>query len=450
MKGMRLLPRSLRSRVILVFTVGAAVVLSVCMALLYVALDNQLTSALDEDLSSRSSDISAALRAGDTGVVARDPMAQLYASDSTLLAGSASLGTTRLFSAADVRDLRREVAETRSIPIGGEAERSKVRILPRRLGSGEVLVVGVSAEPLQAARERLVAVLLVAAPLLIGLLGLAGWLVVRAALRPVDILTREAAAISSVETDRRLPAVPGNDEIARLARTLDGMLGRLRVAFERERAFVDDASHELRTPIAVLRGEIELALSALGEPAEVERSLVAALGETERLTRLAEDLLLLARERAGSLVIRREPVDLLDLATGEARRLGPLLGPRIEVLGETVVVDGDPDRLRQVLTNLLHNSAAAGARTVHMRVTSDGTTTALEIADDGPGFPPAVIDSAFERFVRGDDARTPGSSGAGLGLAIVRAVVAAHGGTVEARNGEPLGGAVITARLPLG
>jgi signal transduction histidine kinase len=261
---------------------------------------------------------------------------------------------------------------------------------------------------------------------------------------------RSAAAISSVETDRRLPAVPGNDEIARLARTLDGMLGRLRVAFERERAFVDDASHELRTPIAVLRGEIELALSALGEPAEVERSLVAALGETERLTRLAEDLLLLARERAGSLVIRREPVDLLELAAGEARRLGPVLGPRMEVLGETVVVDGDPDRLRQVLTNLLHNSAAAGARTVQVRVTSDATTTALEIADDGPGFPPAVIDSAFERFVRGDNARTPGSSGAGLGLAIVRAVAAAHGGTVEARNGEPLGGAVITARLPLG
>src|SRR6266545_858091 len=432
---MRLLPRSLRGRVSFVFTVGAAVVLSLCLALLYVALDNQLTSALDEDLSSRSSDISAALRAGDSGVVARDPMAQLYASDGTLLAGSPSLGKGRLLSAADVGDLRRQVAETRSLSIGGEADRSKVRILPRRLGSGEVLVVGVSAEPLQAARERLVAVLLLAAPLLIGLLGLAGWLVVRAALRPVDILTREAAAISSVETDRRLRAVPGNDEIARLARTLDGMLGRLRVAFERERAFVDDASHELRTPIAVL-------------PAEIERALVAALGETERLTRLAEDLLLLARERAGSLVIRREPVDLLDLAAGEARRLGPVLGPRIEVLGETVVVDGDPDRLRQVLTNLLHNSAAAGARTVHVRVTSDATTTALEIADDGPGFPPAVIDSAFERFVRGDNARTPNTSAAGLGLAIVRAVIAAHGGTVEARNGEPLGGAVVTARLP--
>jgi two-component system OmpR family sensor kinase len=447
---MRLVPHSLRAQVTLVFTVGAAIVLGLCLALLYVALDNQLTAALDEDLSSRSSDITAALREGDTGVVSRDPIAQLYGSDGTLLAGSPSLDGRRLLSAEEVRGIPDEVAETRSMSLGGESERSQVRILPRRLPSGDVLTVGVSAEPLQAARERLVAVLLLAAPLLIGLLGLAGWLVVRAALRPVDILTREAAAISSVETDRRLPAVPGNDEIARLARTLEGMLGRLRVAFERERAFVDDASHELRTPIAVLRGEIELALSALGEPAEVERSLVAALGEIERLTRLAEDLLLLARERAGSLVVRREPVDLLDLAEAESRRLAAVLGLRIEVLGDPVIVHGDADRLQQALTNLLQNSAAAGARTARVRMTGNATTATLEIADDGPGLPPSIVDSAFERFVRGDNARTPGSSGAGLGLAIVRAVVAAHGGTVEARNGEPLGGAVITAHLPLG
>jgi len=226
------------------------------------------------------------------------------------------------------------------------------------------------------------------------------------------------------------------------------MLGRLRVAFERERAFVDDASHELRSPIAVLRGEIELALSAIGEPAEVQRSLQAALGEADRLSRLAEDLLLLARERAGSLVVRREPIDLLDLAATEARRLEPVLGLRIEVSGEQAVAQGDPDRLRQLLANLLHNSAAAGSTNLRLHVVRERAGTTLEIADDGPGFPVSVRDSAFERFVRGDDARTPGRSGAGLGLAIVRAVVAAHGGTVEARNGEPLGGAVVTVRLP--
>ncbi|MEU4605607.1 ATP-binding protein [Kribbella sp. NPDC023972] len=115
-----------------------------------------------------------------------------------------------------------------------------------------------------------------------------------------------------------------------------------------------------------------------------------------------------------------------------------------------MIVHGDADRLRQALTNLLQNCAAAGARTARVRVTGHAATAMLEIADDGPGLPATIVDSAFERFVRGDNARTSGSSGAGLGLAIVRAVVAAHGGTVEARNGEPLGGAVITARLPLG
>ncbi|WP_328992769.1 ATP-binding protein [Kribbella sp. NBC_01245] len=446
---MRLLPRSIRARVTMVFAVGAAVVLSLCLALLYVTLDDQLTSALDSDMATRSGDLSAALGAGDAGVVARDPLAQLYAADGSLVAGSPSLGQRRLLTEEGVRGVQGGRPTTVSVSLDGGAVPSVVRLLPRRLDSGQVLAVGVSAEPLEAARERLLLVLLLAAPLLIGLLATAGWLVVRAALRPVDVLTREAAAISSVEADRRLPTVPGDDEVARLARTLDDMLGRLRVAFARERAFVDDASHELRSPIAVLRGEIELALSALDEPAEVERSLIAALGESERLSLLAEDLLLLARERAGSLIVRREPIDLLDLARVESRRLEPVLGLRIEVRGEPVTVQGDADRMRQVLANLLQNSAAAGSRTVRVDVVRSAQTATLHVADDGPGFPPGVVEAAFERFVRGDTARTPGTSGAGLGLAIVRAIVAAHGGTVQARNGDPLGGAVVTAHLPL-
>jgi signal transduction histidine kinase len=184
------------------------------------------------------------------------------------------------------------------------------------------------------------------------------------------------------------------------------MLARLRVAFEREQAFVDDASHELRTPVAVVRGELELALVSAGDPDEVERALRSALGEAERLSRLAEDLLLLARERSGSLVLRREPVDLLDLTAGEAERLSRTLGLPIEVSGDPVVVVGDGDRLRQVLGNLAANSAAAGATRARAYVTADRTTARVEFADDGPGFPPGLADRLFERFVRGDRART--------------------------------------------
>ncbi len=338
---MRPLPRSLRGRVALLFTVGAAVVLGLCLTVLYVLLDRQLAAALDQDLTARSGDLAAAVAAGDVGVVARDPLAQLYAADGTVRVGSPSLGDHRLLTAEQVRRLDGDWLHTRALPSGRDGAPATVRVLSRRLDTGRVLSVGVSARPLQDARERLLALLLVAGPLLLALLAAAGWLVVRAALRPVDLLTREAAVISSLEADRSLPPVPGDDEIARLARTLDGMLGRLRVAFARERAFVDDASHELRSPIAVLRGEIELALSATNDPAEVQRSLRAALAEAERLSQLAEDLLLLARERAGSLVVRRDPVDLLDLAAAEARRLQPVLGLRIDVSGEPVVAQGD-------------------------------------------------------------------------------------------------------------
>jgi signal transduction histidine kinase len=271
---------------------------------------------------------------------------------------------------------------------------------------------------------------------------------VRAALRPVDTLTREAAAISTLDSDRRLPAVEGDDEIARLARTLGAMLDRLRVAFARERAFVDDASHELRTPIAVLRGEIDLALDALDDRAEVEQSLLAARGQVSRLSRLAEDLLLLARERAGSLVVRRQPVDLHALVVASAEELGPVAGVEISVDGEEAVVDADPDRIRQVVTNLVTNSASAGAQRVHIGLSHDGPgRLRMEIADDGPGLPPDLLPSVFDRFVRGSGARSGG--GAGLGLSIVRAVVTAHGGSVDARNGAPLGGAIVTVRLPV-
>ena len=442
-----LLPHSLSTRVTTIFVLGGATALALCLVLLYLAMDQQLSGTLDADLNGRSTDLAAALTAGDADVVARDPLAQLYTNDGRLLSSSAVLGDWRLLNAAEVRAVRHRTTIGRSVPAGSGGFQS-VRLLSRRLGSDQVLTVGVSEEPLKRARQRLLTLLLVTGPVLLGLLAVAGWLVVRAALRPVDALTREAAEISSLETGRKLSPVAGDDEIARLARTLDAMLARLAVTFARERAFIDDASHELRSPIAVVRGELELAVAALHDKAEVERSLRAALAETDRLTRLAEDLLLLAREQAGMLVLDREPVNLLELATDEAKRLGPPLNLDIEAVGIPAVVAADPDRLRQVVGNLAHNSATAGARSIQIRVGRDRDAVTMQFADDGPGFPIEVQDSAFDRFVRADRARTPGSTGAGLGLSIVRAIIAAHGGTVAASTGAPLGGAVVTARLP--
>jgi len=466
----RLAPRSLRARLALVFGVGTSVVLLLSLSLLYVVLHRQLAGAVDADLAGRSDDLMASVRAHDLTAVAGDPMAQLYAADGTPAATAVAIAGRVLLTPGEVGSVHGTTTASRTLPLGPAGAPLRVRLLSRPVGrTGQVLTVALPLAAVDRAGTRQLIVLAVATPVLIGALVALGRLLLRAALRPVDQLTREAAAISTLDADGRLPAVPGDDEIARLAATLGDMLSRLSVAFARERAFVDDASHELRTPIAVLRGEIDLALGAIDDPTEVRQSLLAAQGQVVRLGRLAEDLLLLARERIGSPVVGRQPVDLTDLARAEARTLGPVTGLRIEVHGDPVVVDADPDRLRQVLTNLAANSAAAGATTARVTVTAaqeragversgfewadverSGIEWAgIEWADDGPGFPPGLLDTAFERFVRGDTARGS-TTGAGLGLSIVRAVMVAHGGTAQLSNGPPLGGAVVTVRLPAG
>lgn len=442
---MRPLPGSLRARLLLVFTLGASAALVLCLALLYVSLARQLNDALDEDLTKRSHDLASAAFKGDFDAIRRDPLAQLYAGDGTLIAGSPGLSGARLLGVDQARRLGRQRVIRLTLPHG----KGPARMLARPIRHGRVLAVAVSTRPMRAARGRFGWVLFLAAPGLVGLLALAGWGVIRGTLRPVRTLTREAAAISSLDPGRRLPPVPGDDEIAELAHTLDAMLARLHLAFEREREFVDDAGHELRGPVAVLRGHLELALAARDRPDEVARSLEASLAEADRLAHLADDLLLLARERAGALTLRREPLDLFDLAVAEAHRLESVLGLLIEVSGDPAVVDADAERLRRVIGNLAANSADAGARTLRLTIARAPDHVTITVADDGPGFPPGFLDAAFERFTRADSARTRGRAGAGLGLPIVRGVVAAHGGTVEARNGPPLGGAVVTIRLPV-
>jgi two-component system OmpR family sensor kinase len=440
----RVVPKSVRTRLVLFFSVGTALVLLLCLLVLHEALDRQLDGAMANDLSGRYDDLSAAVSGRDLRAMADDPLAQLYSADGTLVAGSRGLRDRRLLTTAQVEAVDHQQTISAELPVGVHQTVADVRILAGTT-RGYVLAVAARSDVVDNAGGRQLVVLALAAPLLIAGLAAAGWVIVRATLRPVGLLSREAAAISSLDGERRLPAVEGDDEIARLAATLNQMLGRLQVAFTRERAFVDDASHELRTPLAVLRGEIELALGALDDPEELEQSLRAAKTQAERLSRLAEDLLLLARDRDGTLAVNRQPVDLLDLVRSEAASLGPALGLDITSTGEPMVVDADPSRLRQVLANLASNSAAARATHVQVSLRRDHGDAVLSWADDGLGFPSALLSSAFERFVRGDTART--ETGAGLGLSIVRAIVAAHGGTVSVGNGPPLGGAVVAVSV---
>jgi signal transduction histidine kinase len=320
-----------------------------------------------------------------------------------------------------------------------------------------VVVVGASTDAVFRGRERLALILAILSPLLGALLSAGGWLLAGAALRPVRRMSQEADAISLAQAGRRLPQPPGEDEIAQLGRTLNAMLDRIEAAFARERMFLDDASHELRTPIAVLRAELEVALLDLasgGDRQALERSLRSALEEAERLAHLAEDLLVLARATAGRLPLRRRPVDVRALVESAARRdvngSSGRAAPALAVDGPTTRAVVDPARLEQVITNLVGNARRFARRQVAVLIGTEGDDVVLTVADDGPGFPDALLPVAFDRFTRAEAARSHDSgAGAGLGLAIVAAIVRAHGGTIAVANGPPLGGAAVVVRLPL-
>ena len=329
-----------------------------------------------------------------------------------------------------------------------------VRLVAMPTDEGGFLVVGTSLEDTTDALASLAGLMLVGGPIAILLASAVGWLVAGAALRPVERLRTEAEAISASEPGRRLAVPPTGDELARLAEGLNRMLARLEEAAERERRFVSDASHELRTPLANLKAELDIALRRARGPEELTRVLHSASEETDRLGRLAEDLLVLARADGGRLPIRREPVDVGGLVSDT---IGNFAG-RADELGIELVTatepgthaTADPTRLRQAVGNLVDNAlihTPVGGQ-VAAEVASDDASAIIIISDTGPGFPPEFVGSAFEPFSRSDAARSRAEGGSGLGLAIVRAIAEAHGGSVEARN-RPEGGAEVRLRIPV-
>jgi signal transduction histidine kinase len=301
----------------------------------------------------------------------------------------------------------------------------------RVLTDGEV-VIGQSLGDRDETLDALVVSFAIGAPLGALVASLFGYALAGAALRPVETIRRRAEAVS-LDSDEHLPLPEAHDEIRRLAETLDAMLVRLRESYARERRFVADASHELRTPIAVVRAELETALGT-GD----REALEAALAECDRLAQLAEDLLVLARASDGALPVRPEPLDACELLE-DARRRFQARGRPIEVDAPSgLSVHADPLRARQLLSNLVDNALRHGAGTVTLTATSGAGGVTLTVADEGSGFPAGL--EPFERFSRGDAARSGG--GAGLGLALVRAISEAHSGEAT------IDGAAVRVFLP--
>ncbi|HEY8545208.1 MAG TPA: HAMP domain-containing sensor histidine kinase [Acidimicrobiales bacterium] len=287
-------------------------------------------------------------------------------------------------------------------------------------------------------------------PALVGVVAAASWWLAGRALRPVEAIRAEAEAIGGDTIDRRLPEPPGDDEIARLARTMNDMLGRLEDSAQRQRQFVSDASHELRSPVAAIRTDLEVALHE-GDRADWPTVARAVLAEESRLERLLGDLLVLASDdEAASLGPRAEPVDLADLAAEEAgrgRRVPVRFDRPADAGGDAYVVLGVASRLERALANLVDNAARHADSTVRLSVARRGDRVRLVVDDDGPGVPAIDRERIFERFARLDASRARDRGGAGLGLAVVRSIATRHGGYVWADAG-PLGGARFTIELP--
>jgi len=281
---------------------------------------------------------------------------------------------------------------------------------------------------------------------------LGAWLLAGAALRPVERLRAAVAAVPPDQPGRSLDVPATRDELAALARTMNGLLDRISQALERERRLIADASHELRTPLTVLRAELELADRPSRGREELAESVHHAALEATRIARLAEDLLLLARTDQGAPIVRAvaqplEPV-LREAVAAASVRAGGQVRLDLEVDPE-LVAPVDHDRLRQAVDNLIDNAlrVAPDGGAIRLRAGRLDGTLEVSVSDSGPGFPPEFLPHAFERFHRADSARARQHGGAGLGLAIVKAIAEAHGGHAEAAN-RPDGGAVVRLLLP--
>ena len=412
----------IRVRLTAVFAVAMSLVLAGAALFVYLRLRADLDDAVNASLAARADSVARQGGLAPSG----DPeeyVTQVLRADGSVTAGprQAVLPPALVPAAA-----RRPVVVERSVP-GYEGT---MRLLARP-SRGGVVVVGQSLDDRDETLSGLIASFAIGGPVAVVLASLLGYAVATAALRPVDAMRRRAQGVS-LAADDVLPLPAARDEIRRLGETLNSMLARLRGSFERERRFVADASHELRTPIAVLQTELETLLR--GEhPPEVREALLAAAEEADHLARLADDLLLLARTSEGRLEVRPEPIEAAALLEGARDRFdarAAAQGRRIELdVAEGIPLVADPLRVRQALGNLVDNALRHGAGDVVLCAREVHGGTAIEVADRGPGFAPGVADRAFERFARGDDARTRG--GAGLGLAIVRAIAQAHGGSAE-------------------
>lgn len=347
----------------------------------------------------------------------------------------------------------REVFETVRLRDGALLRLVTVPIIDRGRMLG-IVQVGSPLEEIQEALDQLLLVLSVSVPLVLVLASLGGLFLADQALKPVDRITRTAQKIGSGDLSQRIPleGLP-RDEIGRLAETFNEMISRLESSFEQMKRFTADASHELKTPLSILRGEVEVGLMRERSPAEYQEILKSCLEEIGRMSRIVDDLLTLARTDLGSLGLRLERLDLMEVAEEVWRgfyREAVARGLKFSLEGTRVEVLGDREKLRRAIANLVDNAVkyTPDGGYIKVEVGSEDDFATVSVSDTGEGIPPEHQERVFDRFYRVDKARSRERGGTGLGLSICKGIVEAHGGRISLES-EPGVGSTFKVFLPL-
>ncbi|GGO24105.1 sensor histidine kinase [Microbispora bryophytorum] len=446
--------QSLRLRVTAAATAVLALALAASAYVFVAVLGEALVRGIDDQVYQRGREIVAlsdANRLSDPVVSSDNTIVQVLDREGRIV--DATPNTDRLVPLLPAASREAAVRTGSPLFLDGRpyALPGPLRVRALSADHGVTVIVARSFAEVESSMVTIGHVLIAGMPLLLALLAAVSWLVVGRTLRPIALLRRGAAEVGATARSRRLPVPEARDEVHALATTLNDMLGRLEEADARQRALVSDAAHELRSPLASIRLQLEVALSH-PEGQDWTETAEGVLEDTLRLSRLAEDLLALARLDEGRLG-RREPVDLVSMARRTAERygldldLGLDLAPSVSPVVASPVVLGDTLDLRRVLANLVDNALRHAASAVGIGVRAEGSVAELTVTDDGPGIRPEDRERVFDRFTRLDDARSRDDGGAGLGLAIVRTTVEAHGGTVHLEDASP--GLRAVVRLPL-
>jgi two-component system, OmpR family, sensor kinase len=444
-----------------------SVILVAFGAFLFFRLRTDLVHGVDQSLESRAAQITLGYQGGDQNfqdvsdaslrnVASAETAAQRLSPAGTVLdaTGDPAVTDQPMIDAQGIAAAVHGRSVLATVVLGSEGE--PFRVLALRIpnvSQTSVLVVASSLEDVDSSIHRLLILFATGIPVALLLAVLGGWLIARKALQPVARMTAEAQQIRADRLEDRIAIPPTDDEIQRLARTLNDMLGRLQEGVESQRRFVADASHDMRTPLTVMASEIDVGLEThrLGEKGAREL-LVSNREQVEWMARMIDNLLTLASIEGGQLELLRSPTDLQALASEVIARLGSLVdttGVQISANGGSAWVIGDPDRLSQVLTNLVENAlkyAGAGAQVRLLTWQRDGEA-GFTVSDTGPGIPPESVPHLFDRFFRVDAARSSARQGSGLGLAICREIVRAHGGRIWVDSPEG-GGSSFSIAIP--